>query len=473
MVDSAVVYEADLQLLRLTLRFPSAVPRIRALLWSLLQEMVSTRSGAQTQESWPAARSPTGKRRQREPLGETEHNRMAEPAPQPECVASEREVAAANAARQRLYGNRASEAKASVARLPDGPSPKKVDIEYTPSEQLAPCVNPVSDAKDALSRLQFKDWAQACTGITTFRQLARHHPQHCLAFLDEAFPLIIQCVKNLRSQVSKLAIMCMGDFVIAFGDALLPRLDTGGPNSSLLNQLLLKASSNDKRFVVDEAQKALDTLSQQVRATCLAGCVLPYTSSRSPKQRGQAALLLLACVKRMDSSDLTSPACFHPFLQAAGVLVTDNTREARDASRTVISLVHAAFEASLNSSNGVNGSNGLNGLHGASMTDTAHEGDLASPSTEGPSPTGSGPPQFFRTSSKPSGINPAWQLQKLKETSLEDIEGGNREGEIQALRSSVQESGNEADSEQPSAWTSYCRRSLAPTLAAAVLKVSS
>lgn len=71
-----------------------------------------------------------------------------------------------------------------------------------------------------------------------------------------------------------------------------------------------------------------------------------------------------------------------------GALVTDNTQEARDASRTVITLVHAAFEVSLDSS--IIGLH-LNGLNGASMTDTAHEGDLASPSTEGGrTPTGSG-----------------------------------------------------------------------------------
>lgn len=64
-------------------------------------------------------------------------------------------------------------------------------------------------------------------------------------------------------------------------------------------------------------------------------------------------------------------------------------------------------------------------------------------------------------------------MQKLKDASLEDIEEEKREGEIQALRRSVAESENDPDFEVPSAWATYCRRSLAPTVAAAILKVSS
>ena len=61
----------------------------------------------------------------------------------------------------------------------------------------------------------------------------------------------------------------------------------------------------------------------QVSPAGLAERVLPYTASRSPKQRGAAAAVLLACVKRMGPSNLASAAC-EPFLKAAGAYLSCN-----------------------------------------------------------------------------------------------------------------------------------------------------
>lgn len=66
----------------------------------------------------------------------------------------------------------------------------------------------------------------------------------------------------------QLAIMCISDLVQAFGDDMVALLDVGGaasPVNSLLSQLLLKATSNDKRFVVEEALRSLEIIAQHVR----------------------------------------------------------------------------------------------------------------------------------------------------------------------------------------------------------------
>jgi hypothetical protein len=54
--------------------------------------------------------------------------------------------------------------------------------------------------------------------------------------------------------------MAVSDLYITYGDALLPLSDVGGqakPMTSMLAQILLKCSSNDKKFVIEEAQRAL------------------------------------------------------------------------------------------------------------------------------------------------------------------------------------------------------------------------
>lgn len=65
------------------------------------------------------------------------------------------------------------------------------------------------------------------------------------------------------------AIMAVADVYTTYGDLLLPHTDVGGqlkPTTSLLAQMLLKCSSNDKKFVIEEAQRAM-----QVRGGVHAG----------------------------------------------------------------------------------------------------------------------------------------------------------------------------------------------------------
>ena len=82
------------------------------------------------------------------------------------------------------------------------------------------------------------------------------------------------------------AIMCAGDLTAAHGARMLPLLDTGGmtqPGKSLLAQLLLKAGSNDKKFVIEEAQHALDTIASSMDAPAILARLLPYAAHKNPK----------------------------------------------------------------------------------------------------------------------------------------------------------------------------------------------
>lgn len=54
--------------------------------------------------------------------------------------------------------------------------------------------------------------------------------------------------------------MCAADLFRVYSSAMVPLMDAGGvkrPGDSLLAQLLLKASSNDKLFVIEEVRLAL------------------------------------------------------------------------------------------------------------------------------------------------------------------------------------------------------------------------
>lgn len=86
--------------------------------------------------------------------------------------------------------------------------------------------------------------------------------------------------------VPQAAVMCVGDLFAAHGSRLLPLLDTGGatqPAKSLLAQLLLKAGSNDKKFVIDEVQRALGVMATSMDAPAVLGRLLPYAAHKNPK----------------------------------------------------------------------------------------------------------------------------------------------------------------------------------------------
>ena len=80
---------------------------------------------------------------------------------------------------------------------------------------------------------------------------------------------------------TQTAIMCATDIISSYRDDLVPLLNVGGaekPATSLLAQLLLKGSSNDKRFVIEEAKTALKSVADNISPRRFAA---PYPPSDS------------------------------------------------------------------------------------------------------------------------------------------------------------------------------------------------
>lgn len=82
--------------------------------------------------------------------------------------------------------------------------------------------------------------------------------------------------------------MAVSDLCRTFGTELLPLLDAGGaaqPQRSLLSQLLQKAGSNDKRFVIEEVTRALQTMAECMEPRQLLDRLLPSAAHKNPKVR--------------------------------------------------------------------------------------------------------------------------------------------------------------------------------------------
>ena len=216
--------------------------------------------------------------------------------------------------------------------------------------------------------------------------------------------------------------MCVADLFSVFGSSMVPHMDLGSltrPANSLLLQLLLKASSNDKRFVIEEVQLSLRTMAESVDPAASLDRLLPYAAHRNPKVRAQVAIVLTAVAQQMTSEDLAQYGNDR-LLKVSGALVTDNTPEARTAARELLTLLRKSHcvAASI-----------------ASSSDGEKENS----------------PAVVKESSNISrNIDHALTSKQAAKDSERTADDHGSEGD---------------------AWESYCRSTLAPSAAAAVLKV--
>lgn len=140
--------------------------------------------------------------------------------------------------------------------------------------------------------------------------------------------------------------MCVADLFSVFGNSMEPYIDMGSltrPANSLLLQLLLKASSNDKRFVIEEVQQSLRVMAGSVEPAVSLDRLVPYAAHRNPKVRAQVAMVLTAAAEQMTPEDLMQYGN-DKLLKVGGALVTDNTPDARTAARGLLTLLRKSHD---------------------------------------------------------------------------------------------------------------------------------
>lgn len=64
-------------------------------------------------------------------------------------------------------------------KLPDGPEPVQVEVEYVASADLAPLDDPAASAAGLEAGLGAADWLEAVRALNVLRQLVVHHPDTC------------------------------------------------------------------------------------------------------------------------------------------------------------------------------------------------------------------------------------------------------------------------------------------------------
>jgi len=326
-----------------------------------LQQHLMKRSLEAAPNDAPAAASPKVAKAEAMPQDGNENHSVSNVPSSPAPAPSAKEVEAARLARVRLGLEAPKEGEIvgkveAAGKLPTGQEPEKVDIVHVPSAKLNAL--PSSEVDAALAglgaQLAGKNWVETCNALHLSRQLVVKHKEAMGEKLAEIGPLVLACVKNLRSAMQKSALMCVCDMLDAFGDAMIPLLrgpptGTGGSGATALAsapvlQVLMKAAQ-DKRFVADEAVRALKVLGETCTPAPTQALLLPFATHKSPKVRAEAAAAMCISVARLDSEALLAEAKFSELLALGGALVSDKDPKARAAAHETLALLYSKFTA--------------------------------------------------------------------------------------------------------------------------------
>ncbi|PIA61455.1 hypothetical protein AQUCO_00300749v1 [Aquilegia coerulea] len=172
-----------------------------------------------------------------------------------------------------------------------------VVIDYVSSEDLKPLDDPEIQIQSLMGDLESKDWIKVCESLNSTRRFALHHSTFLLPTLEKIMIILVKAMKNPRSALCKTSIMTASDIFKSYGHDLLES-STSEAFDQLLLQLLLK-SSQDKRFVCEEADKALLVMVTSIPPLPLLKKLRAFVSHTNPRVRAKAAVSFAQCVSKM------------------------------------------------------------------------------------------------------------------------------------------------------------------------------
>ncbi|KAL4202782.1 hypothetical protein AMTRI_Chr02g222900 [Amborella trichopoda] len=206
-------------------------------------------------------------------------------------------------------------------------------IDYIASKNLPALPDPEANIQSLMEKLESKDWLTMCEALNNTRRLALYHSSTLLPLIEKVVMVLVKGLKNPRSAVCKTSIMASSDLFHSFPHIFF--------STAMLLQLLLKASQ-DKKFVCEEAEKALQAMSSFLPGLPLLEKVRPLVGHTNLRVRAKAAVSFCNCVTKMESGDIKEFGC-SGHLQVAADLLNDRLPEAREAARKIATTVYTVF----------------------------------------------------------------------------------------------------------------------------------
>ena len=157
---------------------------------------------------------------------------------------------------------------------------------YIPTEDLTPC----KDAESAVEKVHGKiqktlEWEDQFNVLNTLRRLALFNSEAVTPYLHEFVNFMASAVDNLRSSVSKNALMTYSDFFMGMNKSMDSELDTVVP-------VLLRKCADTAAFIIVEAENALRAMCKHCTPLKSLTALLAAADHKNASVRGKASLWL-------------------------------------------------------------------------------------------------------------------------------------------------------------------------------------
>ncbi|XP_070179404.1 TOG array regulator of axonemal microtubules protein 1-like isoform X2 [Littorina saxatilis] len=215
-----------------------------------------------------------------------------------------------------------------------------------PLEEWKPYNDPEGSLRAAHKKLESDDWEMKTEGLGMLRRIVHFHQQ--LFVPPQLHPVILAVVnevKNLRSQVSRLAIVCLADMFMALKKSMDTDLDI------VTRQLLVKAGESNN-FIREDVEQALNAMVEGVTPQrSLSALIAGGATHKNQAVRKTTAQFLVRVVERMGSGKILSGVkdVTDRVLPTAAQLVMDSSPETRYNGRKILYLLmsHGDFDRML------------------------------------------------------------------------------------------------------------------------------
>ncbi|XP_053235570.1 TOG array regulator of axonemal microtubules protein 1 [Podarcis raffonei] len=213
-----------------------------------------------------------------------------------------------------------------------------------PSE-LRPFPKPELALSEALHYLAEDDWEKKIEGLNWIRCLSAYHPDVLTAKLHETSLAVVQEVKNLRSVVSRAAVVCLGDLFNYLKKSMDQELDN-------TVKVLLHKAGELNTFIREDVDKALKAMVNNVTpARALSSLINGGQSHLNTAVRRCAAQHLSDVVEHMGPGRALSGIkdVTDKLLSAVAKFVQDGSQETRYYGRKMLFtlMTHADFDKML------------------------------------------------------------------------------------------------------------------------------
>ncbi|KAJ8507031.1 hypothetical protein ON010_g19013 [Phytophthora cinnamomi] len=209
----------------------------------------------------------------------------------------------------------------------------KQEPRYLEPHEITPLINPKQDLSKVLTQLHSDDWEANFDALSTVRRLAVHHASTIDAGKVHAIVVgILKQVPNLRSSVSKNALLALESMCSAFNRAMDSEVESIVP-------VLLKRCTDSNAFVCESATASLHAVVLKCSTTRVVLSLGSHVSSKASPIRREVARGIHALILGLTDSIHASKE-LPSILQLVGRCLEDSNNEVRDIAKQSILYLH-------------------------------------------------------------------------------------------------------------------------------------